>query len=188
MEGLVHAVLKKGQRRAGWVTGWRVRLLTYLRSGSGVSTHHFVVLYQHHVVCAESSAKDDAGHALETMDPLLSLWPLATHIEHPVHHTESHNKVSQSASPGYHDAVRCRQFLLVSDFCSGPPCDLPEVQLFAGELFFNDTSCFDSRSQHVLLSGEVFWLADSVHFIEVADDGRANDTAISPQIWNRLYL
>lgn len=32
---------------------------------------------------------------------------------------------------------------------------IPEVQLFAGELFFNDTSCLDSRSQHVLLSGEV---------------------------------
>lgn len=55
--------------------------------------------------------------------------------------------------------------------------DLPEVQLFAGELFFNDTSCFDSRSQHVLLSGEVVWLADSVHFIEVAESKQHNSQA-----------
>lgn len=49
--------------------------------------------------------------------------------------------------------------------------DLPEVQLFAGELFFNDTSRFDSRSQHILLSRHVVWLADSLQFIEVAEVG-----------------
>lgn len=71
--------------------------------------------------------------------------------------------------PGCHSAVR---LVLVSDFCSASSCDSPEVQLFAGELFFNDTGGFDSRSQHILLSGEVVWVADSVHFIEVAEDGR----------------
>lgn len=60
-----------------------------------------------------------------------------------------------------------------------PLCDLPEVQLFAGELFFDDTGCFDSRSQHILLSGEVFWLADSLHFVEVADNGRTNSNQAS---------
>lgn len=43
------------------------------------------------------------------------------------------------------------------------------MQLFAGELFLDDTSRLDSRSQHVLLGGEVFRLADSVHFVEVAE-------------------
>lgn len=48
----------------------------------------------------------------------------------------------------------------------------PEVQLFAGELFFDDSGGFDSRSQHILLGGHVVWLADSLHFIEVAEGGR----------------
>lgn len=52
---------------------------------------------------------------------------------------------------------------------AGVRWDSPEVQLFAGELFFDDTSCFDSRSQHILLGWEVFRFADSVHFVEVAD-------------------
>lgn len=42
------------------------------------------------------------------------------------------------------------------------------MQLTAGELFFNDTSGFDSRSQHVLFSGHVVELADSVQFVEIA--------------------
>lgn len=46
------------------------------------------------------------------------------------------------------------------------------MQLFAGELFFDDTGGFDSRSQHILLGGHVVRLADSVHFVEVAEDGR----------------
>lgn len=55
-------------------------VLVYLR----VCTYHFVVFYQHHVVSAQGSTEDDASHTLETMNPLLSLRPLATHIEHPV--------------------------------------------------------------------------------------------------------
>ena len=55
----------------------------------------------------------------------------------------------------------------------GPPVwALPEVQLFAGELFFDDTGGFDSRSQHVLLGGHVVRLADPLHFIEVAAGGK----------------
>lgn len=81
-------------------------------------------------------------------------------------------------SSGCHGAVSVfvgvRLFVLL--------CDLPEVQLFAGKLFFNDTSCFDSRSQHILLSREVVWLADSVHFIEVAKDGKTNGSAVRPLI------
>lgn len=70
----MHAVLKRPERdREGELLTEVTRLSYALQPGSGVSTHHFVVLYQHHVVCAESSAKDDAGHTLETMDPLLSL-------------------------------------------------------------------------------------------------------------------
>lgn len=48
-------------------------------------TYHFIVLYQHHVICAESSTEDNASDTLKTMDPLLSLRSLATHIEHPIH-------------------------------------------------------------------------------------------------------
>lgn len=141
-----------------------------------VPTHHFVVLYEHHVVRTESSAKDDTSHTLETMDPLLSLWPLASHIKHPVHHRRP-KKVSQTMCPKYQSAVRF-QYLLVSHFYSRPPHYSPEVQLFAGELFFNDTSCFDSRSQYILLSGKVVWLANSVHFIQVADNDRTNTTQL----------
>ena len=52
--------------------------------GAVVGSYHFVVLYQHHVVRAKSSAEDDAGDTLETMDPFLSLGSLAAHIEHPI--------------------------------------------------------------------------------------------------------
>lgn len=86
----------KGQRGTGSVSSWHVCLQILYSQVTGVPTHHFIVLYEHHVVCAESSAEDDAGHTLETMDPLLSLWPLAAHIEHPVHNTKSEQ--SQSAS------------------------------------------------------------------------------------------
>lgn len=54
----------------------------------------------------------------------------------------------------------------------------PEVQLFAGELLFNNTSCFDSRSQHVLLGGHVVRETDPVHFAEVAEGVRTNSKAI----------
>lgn len=46
-------------------------------------THHFVVLHQHHVVGAQRRDEDDAGHALEAVDPLLALRALPAHIEHP---------------------------------------------------------------------------------------------------------
>lgn len=46
-------------------------------------TYHFVVFHQHHVVGAQSSDEDDAGHAFETVDPLLPLRPLAAHVKHP---------------------------------------------------------------------------------------------------------
>lgn len=42
------------------------------------------------------------------------------------------------------------------------------MELFAGEIFLNDTSSLDSRSQHILLSREVVGFADSVHFAQVA--------------------
>lgn len=46
--------------------------------------------------------------------------------------------------------------------------DTPEVELFATELFLNDTSGLDSRSQHILFGGEVVRFANSVHFVQVA--------------------
>lgn len=66
--------------------------------------------------------------------------------------------------------------------------DLPEVQLFAGELFFNDTSCLDSRSQHVLLSGEIVRLADSVHFAEVAVGFKVDGTAFRLQTQQEIQF
>lgn len=65
----MHAVLKRSERNR--VTNRAHVSLVF--HDQLVSTHHFIVFYQHHVVCAESSAKDDTGHPLETMDPLLSL-------------------------------------------------------------------------------------------------------------------
>lgn len=54
------------------------------------------------------------------------------------------------------------------------------MQLFAGELFFDDTGGFDSRPQHILLGGHVVRLANSLHFIEVAENGRREGTAVRP--------
>lgn len=67
----MHAVLKRMERNG--LSHWWSSHVCALQPGSGVFTHHFVILYQHHVVCTESSTKDDAGDTLETMDPLLSL-------------------------------------------------------------------------------------------------------------------
>ena len=54
----------------------------------------------------------------------------------------------------------------------GLPClannPSPEMQLFAGELLLDDTGCLDSRTQHVLLIGQVIRLCDSVQFSKVA--------------------
>jgi len=47
------------------------------------------------------------------------------------------------------------------------------MELFAAELFLNDTSSLDSRSQHILLSREVVGFADSVHFGQVAMEDKS---------------
>ena len=44
---------------------------------------HFFVLGKHEVVAGEGDAEDYGGDALEAVDPLLSLWPLAAHVKHP---------------------------------------------------------------------------------------------------------
>ena len=44
---------------------------------------HFFVLGKHEVVAGEGYAEDYGGDALEAVDPLLSLWPLAAHVKHP---------------------------------------------------------------------------------------------------------
>lgn len=59
------------------------------------------------------------------------------------------------------------------------------MQLFAGELFFDDAGGFDSRSQHVLLGGHVVRLADSLHFVEVAEDGEGEGTALRPGLYTK---
>lgn len=89
-------------------------LCKYAASGP---THHFVVLYEHHVVRTESAAEDDAGHALEAVDPLLSLWPLTSHIEHPVHNRTSERSLQRLGSgmfPGAFtwSAALCRRTVL----------------------------------------------------------------------------
>lgn len=89
IDGGTHAYgSKKKWERTQRVTHWQDSFCLLIRQQSSL-THHFVVLYKHHVVCAERSAKDDASHTLETVDPLLSLWPLATHIKHPVSRRKS---------------------------------------------------------------------------------------------------
>ena len=44
---------------------------------------HLLVFGQDEVVAGEGHAEDDGGDALEAVDPLLPLGPLASHIEHP---------------------------------------------------------------------------------------------------------
>ena len=43
---------------------------------------HLLVLGEHEVVAAERHAEDDGRHALEAVDPLLPLGPLASDVEH----------------------------------------------------------------------------------------------------------
>lgn len=51
-----------------------------------------LVLMQHLVVSAERHAENDGRHVLETVDPLLPLWPLTSHIEQPDKQGERMNK------------------------------------------------------------------------------------------------
>ena len=44
---------------------------------------HLFVLGQDQVVAGERHTEDDGGDPLETVDPLLSLWSLASNIKHP---------------------------------------------------------------------------------------------------------
>lgn len=37
------------------------------------ATHHFVIFHEHHVVGTEGCTENDAGDALEAVDPLLPL-------------------------------------------------------------------------------------------------------------------
>ena len=44
---------------------------------------HLLVLRQHQVVATQGHTEDDGRHTLETVDPFLSLTPLAADVEHP---------------------------------------------------------------------------------------------------------
>lgn len=77
VQTLVHSILKdthvlsRGDVIQGNVTVWLL-----------LTSYHFVILHQHHVVGAQSSDEDDTGHTFETVDPLLPLGPLSTHVKH----------------------------------------------------------------------------------------------------------
>lgn len=116
-------------------------------------SYHFIILHQHHVIGAQSSNEDDTGDTFETMNPLLSLWPLATHIKH-------------SGSKKTICCVITRSILIPTN--EQQFVDSPEVKIFEGELSLNDTSGFHSWSQHILLSGHIAWLDQSLQVIEVA--------------------
>lgn len=90
-----------------------------------LSTYHFIVLHEHHVVGTQSSNEDDTGHAFETVDPLLPLRPLAAHVKHPA----CIQKLLISA-------VTALQRTKSTDDASNP---LPEVEIFEGELGLDDT-------------------------------------------------
>lgn len=47
------------------------------------TSHRGLVLVQDLVVLGHGHAEDDGRHILETVDPLLSLRPLAAHVEKP---------------------------------------------------------------------------------------------------------
>jgi hypothetical protein len=53
------------------------------RGGGRFSPVHLLVLCQDQVIAGESHAEDDGGDALEAVDPLLPLRPLAAHVKHP---------------------------------------------------------------------------------------------------------
>lgn len=46
-------------------------------------SHHFLVLGQKQVVGAQCNTKNDGRDAFKTVDPLLSLRALASHVKHP---------------------------------------------------------------------------------------------------------
>lgn len=47
--------------------------------------------------------------------------------------------------------------------------DSPEVEIFEGKLGLDDTGGLHSWSQHILLSGHVAWLDQSLQVIQVAE-------------------
>lgn len=51
--------------------------------GKILPSHHLLILSQDQVIRAQRDAEDDGRHPLKTVDPLLSLGALASHIEHP---------------------------------------------------------------------------------------------------------
>lgn len=45
--------------------------------------YHLLILGQHQVISTQCDAENNGCDSFETVDPLLPLGPLATHIEHP---------------------------------------------------------------------------------------------------------
>ena len=46
------------------------------------ASHHFLVLGECEIVLGHGDDEDDGRHALETVDPLLTLRPLTSHVKH----------------------------------------------------------------------------------------------------------
>lgn len=119
-----------------------------------MATYYFVVLHQHHVVCAQSSDEDDTGHAFKAVDPLLPLWTLTTHIKHP-----ADQEVQLSQHP-------MAILIYVTTYPKFP--EVPEVEVLERELGLDDTGGLDSWSQYVLLGRDIARLDQPLQVIQVA--------------------
>lgn len=156
-----------------------------LKHSGPLGTYHFVVLHQHHVVSAQCRDENDAGHTLKAVDPLFALGSLPAYIEHSVGQSQVRIWTCVSGHSDMPTGTPCLPKLagelsygLASEVTSLSPGKgrpslgtvkfrsgqlnmragvLPEVEVLEGELCLDDASGFDTRTQHVLLSGHIPW-------------------------------
>ena len=98
-------------------------------------THLATLLQQHLIILAERNAEDDGRDILETVNPLLPLTPLTSHIEH----------------------ARWNVRLVIS-ILHRQLVDLLHTELAHLEASFVDTRGFGSRSENVVLVWEVIFI------------------------------
>lgn len=72
----------------------------------GIFPYHLLVLCQHQVVSTQRNTKNNGGDSFKTVDPLLSLRALASHIKHSAKGTKQRRYILCVCAPvgeGGHD-------------------------------------------------------------------------------------
>lgn len=141
-------------------------------------TYSCFIFMKHLVVSTQSNTEDNSCHIFKAVDPLLSLWPLSSHIKQPA------KSASQCGNIGEILKQNLRQVLYRP---WATPCVLPEVEIFKCEMSFNNSSGFHSSSQDVLLCRLVICCPNSIKAVQVAEDvnkeGELKDGLVSVAIF-----